>query len=225
MPLFSYLALCASSIHPSSSTRLFTSWRLTAVNPHVLLFREKPQRQQIVNHDSTRSSLTRNDADVTRLGALVTRETSRTSQKVRSPPTFASICSAADRQKPTSSQRSNSTRQATTWLPATREAALFFSNVMRRYPPSPPPTKGPQPLTQARKKHASTNSTPSSNHMSPSLTISNPSRLRKKSTRSNGAGDKTHRIICCRPTTRPLSYGRSLRSRSRSWPRTTCRKT
>lgn len=136
-----------------------------------------------------------------------------------------SIHSTADKTQPTSSQRSSSIRRVTTWPLATRAAALFFSNVMRRYLASPPPTKGLQALTTARKKHASTSSTPSSNHMSPSSTTSNLSKSRKRSTRSNGAEDKTRRITCCRPTTRPSSYGRSLKNPSRSWPRTICRKT
>lgn len=42
-----------------------------------------------------------------------------------------------------------------------------------------------------RKNLVNTNSTRNSNHMSPSLTISNRLRLRRRSTRSNGAKDKT----------------------------------
>jgi hypothetical protein len=63
-----------------------------------------------------------------------------------------------------------------------------------------------------RKKHANTNSTPSSSHTSPSSTTSNLWRLKKKSTRSNGVAGRTHRISCFQPMTKQSSFGRCLTS-------------
>lgn len=92
-------------------------------------------------------------------------------------------------------------------------------------PPTLASTSNRPVLTTSRKKHASTNFTPSSSHTSPSSTTSNHSKLKRRSTRSSGAGDKTRHIICCQQTTRRLSCGRCLRSRSRWWPKIISHKT
>ena len=54
-----------------------------------------------------------------------------------------------------------------------------------------------------RKKAVNTNSTQSSNHMSPNSTTSKVWKSRRRSIRSNGAGDKMLRIFCYRPTVCP----------------------
>ena len=55
---------------------------------------------------------------------------------------------------------------------------------------------------QFRKRDASTSSTQSSSHTNQNSTISSRWRLRRRSTRSSGANDRTRRTFCYLPTVR-----------------------
>ena len=67
--------------------------------------------------------------------------------------------------------------------------------------------------TPYRRRPANTSSTPNSSPTSRSLTISNHWKLRRRSTRSSGAGDRMLPTSFCRPMIKPSSCGRCLRSR------------
>lgn len=62
------------------------------------------------------------------------------------------------------------------------------------------------PIPLYRKRAASTSSTPNSNPTSPSLTISNPLKLKKRSIRSSGVNVKTRLISSCPPMVRILAF-------------------
>lgn len=83
-------------------------------------------------------------------------------------------------QRQTSSRPSSSTTPAHTLQQATREDASSFLSV-----------------TRARSRRASTSFTLNFSPTNQSLTISSRSRLRKRSTRLDGAGDRTRPISCC----------------------------